>query len=234
MEDWLRFDYLHQYKQWIESQGTGKFPFMVGVFNERRFGFDQSGYFFSRFTPEHPQSKKELPVSSVLGEHTYRSLLLSAEHLFEEPVEFIRQGDMLHHMPNVGLPEIEVPPTHWVVSSQTCTIANDAYGSILPAYEEPTLLCSLVKLGIRPPNPPDAIRANKKPRLLALPPSDFFNFDHSLIIDLGQSYSISTDLLKKCQPAVSMTFPANAYLSCRLAMYLFRDVECWDDMRQPK
>ena len=232
MENWLRFDEPDQYKQWIEEQGVGRFSFKVGVFDEHRFGFDQSGYFFSRFIPDPPASKKSPTVSSVLGEHTYRSLLLGAEYLFAEPVGFNRQGDILRHIPNVGFPEIAVPPTHWVISSQTCTIANEEFASLLPAYEEQALLNSLTKLGVRPPNPPDAIRANKKPRLLALPPTDFVGTDCSLIIDLGQSYSVATAFVKQCRPLVSMTFPANAYLGCRLAMYFFRDVEGWDDKRQ--
>ena len=54
MENWLRFDEPDQYKQWIEEQGVGRFAFKVGVFDEHRFGFDQSGYFFSRFIPDSP------------------------------------------------------------------------------------------------------------------------------------------------------------------------------------
>ena len=61
-----------------------------------------------------------------------------------------------------------VPANHWVISSQTCTIANEEFASLLPAYEEQILLNSLTKLGVRQLNPPDAIRANKKPWLLAL------------------------------------------------------------------
>ena len=237
-KDWLDFIHIGDFKIWLETKEAERFSFKVGTFNRERFKFDQLGYFFSDFIPDAPLYKNFPPISSVLGEHTYQSVMLDAKHLFDRnKVGFLRQGDFLRHGGEFGFPKTKVQPDFWIVASQTCTISNDYFASIIPVYLETCLLNkeTLESLGIRPPNPPSSFRYNKKPRILALPPHDALLEvgDEYLFVDLGQSYNIECSVIKSLTPMISLTFPGNAYFCSRMAMYNFRDLKNWDDLRKP-
>ncbi len=234
---WEDFSTLSDYQRWVEAGGNrqNKFTFKVGVFDKNRFSFDQLGHFFHAFVPDPPADKKAGAVVSVLGIHTHNSVMLSAENFFEAPKAFVRQGDIFEHLEDAGFPVTTIySPTHWVVLSQTCTTDHDVFCSVAPAFAEHELLPLLDLLGVKKPNPPDAVRNNRKPRLLAMPPSDLLTQDSRLIVDLGQTFTMESKKLKANAPKASLTFPGNAYLSCRMAMFLFRDVLGWDDGRLTK
>jgi hypothetical protein len=230
--DNLNWDFTSQddYRRWIEDESQGKFSFKVGVFDSKRASFDQYGFFFKNFIPDPPTSKKEHAKTSVLGEHLHHCVNLNAEHLFERPKEFLRQGDILEHQE--GLPQVATSPSHWMVVSQTCAIANDFYNTLVPVYNEECLLENLVKLGLG--TPISTIRQNKKIRLVWFPPTNLLSYDSGLVLDLAQSQTIQKSVLIKFSPILSFSFPGNAYMCCRLAIYQFRDVENWDDQRTTK
>lgn len=127
---------------------------------------------------------------------------------------------------------IGFPCTHWLVASQTWTVTNGHFVSIVPGYTETTLKEHYESLGIRPPNPYSAVRENKKPRLVALPPHEILGIgDESLVFDMEAMILMASSSLKELSAIASLTFPAHAYMCNRLAQYLFRDVERWDDER---
>lgn len=72
------------YKDYLSSNGLDKlFTYKVSYFDLNRHYFSQSGVFFRDFTPDYPnpKDKKAIPLESILGEHTRRSLLLDQENL---------------------------------------------------------------------------------------------------------------------------------------------------------
>ena len=222
------FESLDDYRRWIKDESQGKFSFKVGVFDStKRACFDKHGFFFKNFIPAPPTSKKEQAKTSILGEHLHHCINLNAEHLFEAPKEFLRQGYIFVHQD--GLPQSANLPSHWMVVSQTCTVANDLYCTLAPVYSEECLLENLSELGLG--TPISAIRQNKKARLVWFPPTNLLPDGSGLVLDLAQSYTIKSSELKKFSPILSFSFPGNAYMCCRLAIYQFRDVENWDDQR---
>ena len=57
--------------------------------------------------------------------------------------------------------------------------------------------------------------------------------DEYLFADLGQSYNIECSVIKNLTPIVGLTFVGNSYFCSRMAMYNFRDVKNWDNLRKP-
>lgn len=226
--DW-DFSSLEEYREWIEKKNKGKFSFKVGVFETAtRACFDQHGFFFNDFIPDPPTSRKEVAKSSILGVHTHHCVNLNAEHLFEDPKGFFRQGDIFLHQD--GLPKAAVLPCFWMVMSHTCTISNEKYCTLAPVYTEESLKNNLDTLGLK--TPLSAIRQNKKSRLVWFPPTNLLETESGFVVDLAQSHSIETIQLKSSNRKLSFTFPGNAYLCCRFAIYQFRDVANWDDERK--
>ncbi|HYX37647.1 MAG TPA: hypothetical protein VE954_31480 [Oligoflexus sp.] len=238
LNKWLEFKELADFKAWIAKAGT-KFPFRNGKFNAHEFSFDQSGNFFLHFVPDSPP--KTTTAQSVLGLHTHRNIILSAEFLYQAPTHFHRQGDvMAAEQPAFeGLnSHIDVRPSHWVILSQTCVVARkQQYCSLVPAYRSSFLTGQdiLITLGMNPNHLKKDAGDNVVQRILALPPDDRLGIDDDrLYIDLSQVYPIGSEKLKEAVIGISLTFPGNAYFASRLAMWQFRDVEGWDDAREPK
>jgi hypothetical protein len=232
VENWDQFTEFREFQAWVSEKGFNGFHFKAW-----KAQFLGLGNFFHSFFPEWPRNKGDPSVQSPLGELTYKNLVLDPSRLFAPRTEKLRQGDIIEHKEGCGFPDSGIPaPTHWIVVSQTCVVENENKALLSPCYLKTHFWARMDP--IKPKQKDNTgylgqVTANRTNRFLVFPVKDGL-WEEPLIADLGVIGTIPCDALRALTPITSLTYPAVAYFTNRLAALLFRDVENCDDSRNVK
>lgn len=195
---WNQFSQIEDFKHWIEQHNRNElFNFKSGSFSERHTFFSQFGNFFNEFMPATPTGKDKTTVSSPVGGHTRKFTQIEPTSIYAPAESFSRQGDILSNSADIPRSfKFSVEPDYWIIVSQTCSIDNDEYCSLVPGFLFDKLGSEILKeeLGVKA-EPRVNLTKNFKSRFLGLPAIPDQTED-SVVFDLSLTTSAPTALIK--------------------------------------